>query len=432
MHRSPLLPAIPRECSAPEWQQAVGYRPSRRTFLSVSGLAIASALLNVSNIGADTRRRIHPLILVWLEGAASPWETFAPSKSDATEQYKGKKFATVDTGIPGIKLGGVLPDVAKLIPRATLIRSVDAQTSDHFISTQSLLMEENNEHGKTLGEVLGQKSALGGVPYSVLNMPGHYQNDPPTIRDHHMQRNFRFDFDAILKKFPKPDLRKDPRIHERVGLLQQLDRMPSTSKAMAQRDQSYDTAFGLVTGDSQYFDALELPEDTIRQFGPLKEVRQFAGKTETIPNPLAYAAATAHFMVTKGGAGVVTIHHCERDGWDMHSNLEQEMQILGGHLNHALAELMRRARTDGYAVVCMSEMGRTPKLNDNASRDHDPVHFVLGCGGKFAEGTVIGDYCKRGHICKDKVLNSEVFPTIATAVGLEVDPRIKRVREATT
>jgi uncharacterized protein (DUF1501 family) len=148
---------------------------------------------------------------------------------------------------------------------------------------------------------------------------------------------------------------------------------------------------------------------------------------------LAHASALAERLVERG-VGFVTIHHCERQGWDMHGDLPEDLRILGGHLDVALTQLILGTREKGYIVVCTSEFGRTmriyPARSGGGGSDHLPVHFLIGAGGKFKRGTVWGDYyhmVNREHhwdgvIRRNPVRNEDLAPTIIRAAGGKVDP----------
>src|SRR5207237_8595437 len=65
------------------------------------------------------------------------------------------------------------------------------------------------------------------------------------------------------------------------------------------------------------------------------------------------------------------------DGWDTHVNNFEMVKTLSETLDPGfatlLADLKDRGLLAGTLVVWMGEFGRTPKINQNAGRDHFPL-----------------------------------------------------------
>src|SRR3954463_3419314 len=108
---------------------------SRRELLRVGGagllgLSLAN-LLEVEALGqpapADPAKRsgfgsAKNFIFIFLQGGPSHLDIWDP-KPDAPEDIRGD-FKTIDTKIPGVKLTEVMPNLAKVLDKTTLIRSV--------------------------------------------------------------------------------------------------------------------------------------------------------------------------------------------------------------------------------------------------------------------------------------------------------------------
>src|SRR5580692_9393910 len=61
-------------------------------------------------------------ILLYLYGAHSQLETFDP-KPDAPEEIRGE-LGVISSKVPGLRVGELLPNAAKVMDRATVVRSV--------------------------------------------------------------------------------------------------------------------------------------------------------------------------------------------------------------------------------------------------------------------------------------------------------------------
>ncbi|MEX0979412.1 MAG: DUF1501 domain-containing protein, partial [Pirellulales bacterium] len=102
---------------------------SRRDFLQAGGLGLlglsAQAALGATPAGTIRTRafgQAKRCILLYLYGAASQLETFDP-KPDAPEQVRGE-LGAISTSVPGVQIGELLPQTARIIDRATIVRSM--------------------------------------------------------------------------------------------------------------------------------------------------------------------------------------------------------------------------------------------------------------------------------------------------------------------
>ncbi|QEF99560.1 hypothetical protein Mal15_36250 [Stieleria maiorica] len=96
--------------------------------------------------------------------------------------------------------------------------------------------------------------------------------------------------------------------------------------------------------------------------------------------------------LVEAGTRLVTLTY---GGWDMHNNItngfKSQMPALDTALAALLDDLSERGMLDETLVMVSSEFGRTPKINNDAGRDHWPKVFsVLMAGGGIKGGMVYG------------------------------------------
>jgi hypothetical protein len=96
--------------------------------------------------------------------------------------------------------------------------------------------------------------------------------------------------------------------------------------------------------------------------------------------------------LVEGGARVVTMTY---GGWDHHSNIKGAIERQLPPFDQAFAMLINDLEQRGLlasTLVCVaSEFGRTPKINNDAGRDHWPKVFsVVMAGGGLKRGVVYG------------------------------------------
>src|SRR5271170_7053831 len=114
---------------------------SRRDFLRVGGLGLlglsTANFLAIRKALADSAPSPAPLpvagraksiILVYLGGGLSHHDSF-DLKPDAAEEIRGK-YKAIETNVPGIRVGELLPCMAGVMDRVSLVRS-GAHNNDH-------------------------------------------------------------------------------------------------------------------------------------------------------------------------------------------------------------------------------------------------------------------------------------------------------------
>ena len=113
-----------------------------------------------------------------------------------------------------------------------------------------------------------------------------------------------------------------------------------------------------------------------------------------------------------------------RGGFDTHRENFPAMRNHGEVMDPALASLVEdlaeSGRLEKTLVVMLSEFGRTPRINDNAGRDHHPgVFSCMIAGGGVRGGQVIGSSDKDGYRPKDRPVQvADIHATLCFALGI--------------
>ena len=108
-------------------------RLSRRSLvqagvLGVGGLSLAE-LMRLRAEGAPTSPKRTSVILFWLSGGPGHMETWDP-KPQAPAEYRGP-FGAIDTNVPGVQFGELLPEEARLMDKLAILRTVNHGSGDH-------------------------------------------------------------------------------------------------------------------------------------------------------------------------------------------------------------------------------------------------------------------------------------------------------------
>ena len=114
-------------------------------------------------------------------------------------------------------------------------------------------------------------------------------------------------------------------------------------------------------------------------------------------------------------------------GWDTHANAfdtlsNRLLPELDQGMGALVADLDQRGLLDSTMVVWMGEFGRTPRINQNAGRDHWPRSWsiVMG-GGGLKGGQYVGSTDKDGVDITDRPVGvMDVIATMTKAMGIDL------------
>jgi uncharacterized protein (DUF1501 family) len=135
--------------------------------------------------------------------------------------------------------------------------------------------------------------------------------------------------------------------------------------------------------------------------------------------------------LVEAGVTFVTVHTEAKPNvhWDTHENNFNMLRhlllpVLDTSLTALLQDLDDRGLLETTLVVVMGDMGRTPRVNGKAGRDHWPrCGFCLLAGGGTRVGTVYGASDRQGAYPRDlPVSPGDIVATIYRLIG--VDPEM--------
>ncbi len=119
------------------------------------------------------------------------------------------------------------------------------------------------------------------------------------------------------------------------------------------------------------------------------------------------------------------------DAWDTHQrNFEilqkNKLPGLDQVFSALMEDLQSRGLLDETLIVIMSEMGRTPRINANAGRDHwTSCYSVLFAGAGIRGGTLYGESDDQAAYVKDlPVSTSDICATIYRCLGIDPEMRV--------
>jgi hypothetical protein len=272
-----------------------------------------------------------------------------------------------------------------------------------------------NELYPSVGSIVSKElGGRGGVP-PYINLPhpmaaggpGFYgaEHAPFVIESDPIQPDFE------VKDLKPADRLSDTRYQRRQKLLQAVESGGRPSGKAATMATYFDKARDLVSSPAarKAFDLKAEPE----------KVREKYGMTT-----LGQCALLSRRLV-EAGCRFVGVDH---SGWDTHfscfPSLEKDLLPQADQAFSALvSDLHDRGMLDSTLVVMMGEMGRTPRINDKAGRDHwSMVQSVLFAGGGTKPGMVLGASDKTGSAPTDNPVGvADILRTIFSLMGVDCD-----------
>jgi uncharacterized protein (DUF1501 family) len=114
-------------------------------------------------------------------------------------------------------------------------------------------------------------------------------------------------------------------------------------------------------------------------------------------------------------------------GWDMHNsifvNAPDRCAVMDQAFSALLDDLDRRGKLEDTVVVLTTEFGRTPRINQNAGRDHYPKAFSSVLAGGGLKGGVVYGATDEGaeNVAENPVKIPDFNATIAYAMGMPLD-----------
>jgi len=430
---------------------------SRREWLNVGSIGLGGLTLPqllarpVCAEGATPRiGKAKSVIIFGLLGGPPQHDTWDP-KPNAPVEIRGP-FRTISSRTPGLRVGELMPETAKLTDKIAVLRAVvtndNADSSSGYqmltgvphlpLNQESATPKPPNNWPSIGAMVRYLQPGVGRLP-SAVTLPEHIWNDgnfPWPGQDagllgrKHNPWLIHCDPSAAQFKIDAMDLPAEisaHRVSSRRSLLDQMNQHfdeLGRNRSFETYDASMQKAFELVSSGAARaaFDMSREPEKLRERYGR---------------NRFAQSCLLARRLV-EAGVSLVQVNWTRianmpnQGGWDTHAKHNESlkgflMPMMDRAFSALVTDLEVRGLLDETLVVWFGEFGRTPRFNGNAGRDHWGHVFSLAlAGGGIRGGVVYGSSDKNAAYPLDgRVEPRDLIATIFHCLGFSPETEIR-------
>ncbi len=371
-----------------------------------------------------TKKSHKAVIMVYLSGGLAHQDTF-DLKPEAPEEIRGE-FAPIETNVPGVQFGELLPKLAGVADKLAVIRSIVGLRDEHS-SWQNLTgypmgqaQREGKPHfGSVVTKLQGSTNPV--VPpfvdlFPTMQHRPYNSGGPGHLGLAYAGSKLSGNDVALMTQ----DDVEPARFDRRRALLGRIDdwRNRVEGREVAGLDAFYHRAFDVLDSDT-VARALDVTKED-----PRLRDRYGIGSAKHLGDgaPMWNDQLLTALRLVEAGARVVTVAY---GFWDTHGNnfghLRKHLPLFDQGISALIEDLSARGLDRDVTVVVWGEFGRTPRVNKQAGRDHWPrVSSALIAGGGIQTGQVIGSTDKSaGAAVSTPIHYQDVLATVYNQLGID-------------
>jgi len=429
---------------------------TRREILRVGGLGFTGLLLSdwLAQAGPTVQRqggrgdrtgtfgKAKACILIFNYGGPSHLDIF-DLKPDAPVEIRGE-FKPIATSVPGMVITEHLPRLARMARHYAIVRSVSHTDNDHAVGTYLSLTGYPHPRSRPLGvepPASPQDLPSLGSVVSKLRPADRSVFSYVTLGDlRHLGNNDSMGQNAgclgrAYDPFTIPFLRPGDGILDIRGVTsvmadvngQQLENRHRLLAEMSEAGPTLELTAGMHNLDGFTRRAFELLSSPANRHAfdlgsESQPVREAYG-----PTPFGQNCLLARRLV-EAGVPLVTLYSVGNRDWDTH---DQNFRTLKDTLlppmdrgmTALIGDLEQRGLLDETLVIWMGDMGRTPRINGGAGRDHwSFCYSIVMAGGGVRGGQLFGSSDRSAaYPSTSPIAPADIAATIFHCLG--IDPR---------
>jgi hypothetical protein len=385
--------------------------------------------------------RADSCILVFLNGGPSHLDMW-DMKPDLPKEMRSE-FQPIATSVPGIRLCEHLPRLARLMSHCALVRSVHHDQVAHAPAVYTALtgLRSNVRAGilgarptdhPAIGSVIGRfRPPASRVPAYVLlpYLTAEGAGGPPQPGFLGGWLGKTHDPFLVLQGGKSPDGFNLPALTPGRGMT--TDRVRDRRQLLAGLKQ---TSGPGRAGQAHEMERLQARACDLLTSSAAQRAFQLAGEPARVRdgygrNIYGQSLLLARRLVEAGTRlACISWAPDANATWDTHGGnfvklKNQLLPTFDAAFSMLLTDLVARGLLKRTLVVVMGEIGRTPRINNGAGRDHwEHCYTVLFAGGGIKGGCTYGSSDKRGaYPSQCPVTAGDIVATIYHALGIAPD-----------
>ncbi len=405
-------------------------RLTRRGFIQAGAVAFGGAMLeNLLRSGAaagvsPSADKLSVIVIVQRGGPSQldMWDM----KPEAPLEYRGE-FSSIPTNLPGYRVCELMPQLAQMCDKLTILRSVHHTMSEHSQGLHTIMTgyapvrnpaasgQQAPSMGSIVSKELGWRAGLPGY-IAVMNELGFGRaaylgvaHDPFETFGYPTSSEFR------VRNLRPADRVTAARAASRRTMLDRFDslrRDADNTGAIGAMDTFRQQAYDLALSP-QVHDAFDLEKEDPR-------IRERYGRKSSAGQSMLLAR-----RLVERGARFVTVATEYGIPWDSHNDnfTAHRNNIPGYDSTHAalFEDLEARGMLENTLVISSGEFGRTPRINAKAGRDHwSSCYTTILAGAGVKRGLVLGSSDALGERPKERPIDiQDLHATIYQLLGID-------------
>ncbi len=409
---------------------------SRRHFMKhVAGFSLmagagARFLENLAAAAPAMKKDNKSLVILWMSGGPSHMDLWDLKPGEAT----GGEFKPIKTSASGVEICEYLPETAKQMKHLSIIRSLVTNEGSHERGRTLLhtaYAPNPTVQFPSIGAVVNQQ-----LTPKELALPGFISVSRPSEGPGFL--GMAYAPFTVQNPGSPPQNINAPNDLGADGSAEQGARLNNRYRILGQVEESF-VKENRGPAAKAHFEVYKKAFDLTAS--PLKKV--FDLKVENDGKPISpkllddygsdgfgQGCLLARKLVEAG----VSCVEVDLGGWDNHNNIFPALHSVAGANNRRggladrldkgmgalVKDLVDRGLWKNTVLVWMGEFGRTPRINQNAGRDHwARCWSVVVGGGGIKGGQVYGSTDKDGANVKDNpVTIGDFFATVYEGLGM--------------
>jgi hypothetical protein len=423
---------------------------NRRHFLKhVAGASLmavpAMQFMRTIEANAQTMRRNNKsLIVLWMGGGPASIDIWDLKPGRPT----GGPFTEISTHAPGVRISQHMPKVAEQMRHLAIIRSLTTTEGDHMRGRQLMHTSYTPNPAiafPSIGAVAAKQAPLV-AGYEPITLPNYISVGGAADGPGFLGMNYAAF--GIQNPGSPPENITPPggmgqgealldRVQRRRRLFTELEDQFMFGQAPHLTPGASSTRDERLAVRGQFADASKAHNDVYYKGfslvasseGKVFDLKNESQKTRDEYGPGFGQSALMARRLVEAGVSAVEIN---LGGWDTHNQTfdahsTRLQPALDRGMGTLVKELVERGRWNNTVIVWMGEFGRTPRINQNAGRDHwARCWSVVVGGGAIRGGQVYGSTDEDGMaVATNPVRVGDVFATIYRGLGIDPSTQVR-------